>query len=157
MFRQRSGSVILTLPYHCCMNQPMSEPSTNNPWGDADTPYLEIGGEPGVRELCESFYRHIEADAPTIRAMLPRDISVSARKLFMYLSGWFGGPNLYIEQYGHPRMRMRHAPFSIGAAEAEDWLSCMDHAMDECNIDGQLRKFLETRFYELGHHMRNRD
>lgn len=139
------------------MNQPMNEPSSGNPWGNADTPYLEIGGEDGVRKLCESFYRLIDADAPTVRAMLPRDISVSVNKLFKYLSGWFGGPNLFIEEYGHPRMRMRHAPFSIGAIEAEEWLSCMGQAMDECTIDGQLRVFLEERFYQLGHHMRNRD
>ncbi|VAW07387.1 Hemoglobin-like protein HbO [hydrothermal vent metagenome] len=139
------------------MNQPMSEPATKHPWGDAETPYLEIGEEAGVRRLCESFYRYIDADAPTVRAMLPREISASVRKLFMYLSGWFGGPDLYIAEYGHPRMRMRHAPFSIGVVEAEEWLSCMNKAMDECGIDGQLRLFLETQFHQLGHHMRNRD
>lgn len=137
------------------MDQPMSEPITRHPWGDAETPYLEVGGEDGVRRLCESFYKRIHEDAPIIRAMLPRDISVSIGKLFKYLSGWLGGPNLYIEEYGHPRMRMRHAPFAIGSAEVEMWLSCMHAAMDDCGIGDQIRVFLESRMHDLAHHMQN--
>ena len=132
---------------------PREEP---RPWGDAPTPYSAIGGEGGVRTLVETFYDKVDATAPTLRAMLPRDDTGSRQKLFEFLSGWMGGPNLYVEKRGHPRLRMRHVPFAIGLAEVEEWLRCMGEALDETGVDGRLRDFLDARFAQSAHWMRNR-
>ena len=130
-------------------------PTDGKPWGEAATPYEEIGGEDGVRRLVETFYDRVDAESPTLRAMLPRDDTGSRQKLFEFLSGWLGGPQLYIERRGHPRMRLRHLPFAIGAAEAQEWLRCMGEAMDDCGFDGPLRRYLDVRFQQMALHMVN--
>ncbi len=135
---------------------PSKPTGTAHPWGTADTPYLEMGGEEAVRALSETFYDVIEEDSPTLRAMLPANTTNTRRKLFMYLSGWLGGPPLYEEKWGHPRLRMRHMPFSIGDDEAAEWMRCMRIAMDRVEIGEPLRTFLEERFRPLAEHMRNR-
>lgn len=126
------------------------------PWGDAATPYEAIGGDGKVRFLVETFYDRIGVSAPTLRAMLPRDDSGSRQKLYEFLSGWMGGPNLYVEKRGHPRLRMRHLPFPIGVDEVEEWLCCMGEALDEVGVEGPLRDFLDKRFTQSAHWMRNR-
>lgn len=114
----------------------MTEPkSAHYPWGDATTPYEEIGGGHRVRELANAFYDVIEEQSPTIRAMLPANTRNTREKFSMYLSGWLGGPPLYEEKWGHPRLRMRHMPFPIGAGEATEWMRCMRTAMDRVGID----------------------
>ena len=130
-------------------------PTDGNPWGPADTPYAEIGGEASVRRLVEAFYDQIDAESPELRAMLPNDDSDSRQKLFEFLSGWLGGPRLYIERRGHPKMRLRHMPFAIGTTEAEEWLRCMGAAMDNSEIDGALRGYLDIRFRQMALHMVN--
>jgi hemoglobin len=130
-------------------------PTDGNPWGAADTPYAEIGGEASVRLSVETFYDRIDGESPQLRAMLPHDDSGSRQKLFEFLSGWLGGPQLYIERRGHPKMRLRHLPFSIGLEEAEEWLRCMSAAMDNCEIDGALRGYLDIRFRQMALHMVN--
>lgn len=135
---------------------PSRPTGTANPWGDSETPYEEIGGAEGVRQLADAFYDLIEEESPTLRAMLPSSTKNTRRKLSMYLSGWLGGPPLYEENWGHPRLRMRHMPFSIGTDEAEEWMRCMRKAMDRVGVDGPLRTFLEERFGPLALHMRNR-
>lgn len=134
-----------------------SRPSdTAHPWGDAATPYEEIGGADAVRRLSDAFYDVIEQDSPTLRAMLPASTKNTRRKLSMYLSGWLGGPPLYEEKWGHPRLRMRHMPFPIGTEEAEEWMRCMRVAMESAGVEEPLRTFLEERFGPLAMHMRNR-
>lgn len=133
-----------------------SPPSdASQPWGEAATPYAEIGGEAPVRELAEAFYDVIEAESPTLRAMLPANTTNTRQKFFMYLSGWLGGPPLYEEKWGHPRLRMRHMPFTIGTVEADEWMRCMRLAMDRAGVGDPLRSFLDHRFGELAAHMRN--
>ncbi|HEX9864041.1 MAG TPA: group II truncated hemoglobin, partial [Acidimicrobiia bacterium] len=105
------------------------EPISAHPWGDAPTPYEEIGGDSSVRALVEEFYDIIDAESPRLRAMLPRDTSTSRQKLYEFLSGWLGGPALYMERRGHPRLRLRHMPFDIGTPEAEEWMRCMAKAI----------------------------
>lgn len=129
---------------------------TGQPWGDAVTPYAAIGGDTRVSELSQRFYDRVDASAPTLRRMLPADDSVSRTKLYEFLSGWMGGPPLYMEKRGHPRLRMRHLPFSIGAAEVDEWLRCMGEALDEMEIDGRLRSYLDAEFHRSAHWMRNR-
>ncbi len=132
---------------------PRTEP---NAWGDAATPYEGLGGDPGVRELADRFYDRIDATAPTLRAMLPKNDAISREKLYEFLSGWTGGPNLYVERRGHPRLRMRHFPFSIGREEVLEWLRCMSDALDEMGVDGPLREFLDVRFAHSAIWMQNR-
>ena len=87
--------------------------------------------------------------------ILPADLSVSKQKFYEYLSGWLGGPQLYVAKRGHPRLRMRHLPFPIGIDEVHEWLRCMGRALDAESIDGTLRAFLDERFDAVAHHMRN--
>jgi hemoglobin len=132
-----------------------TEPTVGQPWGDAATPYLEIGGEDRVRALAHAFYDRIETESPALRLMLPRTTAGSRDKLFEFLSGWMGGPQPYVAKRGHPRLRMRHFPFAIGPAEVQEWLRCMSLALDDVGVDGRLRQFLEDRFTASAHHMRN--
>jgi hemoglobin len=127
-----------------------------NPWGPEATPYEAIGGESAVRSLVEAFYDRVDAESPVLRAMLPRDDSGSRRKLYEFLSGWMGGPDLYVENRGHPRLRMRHFPFRIGHEEAGEWMRCMRLAMDDTAVREDVRGFLETRLEPLADHMVNR-
>lgn len=134
---------------------PESPPVGSHPWGNAPTPYEELGGEQVLRELVDRFYDVIAADSPALRAMHPADDTNSRRNLFDFLSGWLGGPQLYMERKGHPRLRMRHLPFSIGEAEAAEWMSCMQHALDETAVAEPLRSYLDTRLAQTADHVIN--
>lgn len=122
------------------------------------TPYEQIGGEPAVRALVKRFYELMDAlpEAWDVRKMHAEDLSGSEEKLFLFLSGWFGGPNLYVERFGPPFLRARHLPFSIGAAERDQWMLCMQQALEEIVGDSELRSSLLQSFSALANHMRNR-
>jgi hemoglobin len=126
-----------------------------HPWGVAPTPYEALGGDGVIRSIVDRFYDIIDADAPVLRAMLPKDDSVSRDKLSTYLVEWTGGPALYTPTRGHPRMRMRHLPFAIGESEVATWLACMARALDDNDVSGPVREFLDERLTALAHHMRN--
>jgi hemoglobin len=115
-----------------------------------DSLYNLVGGEAGLRSLVDRFYDLLDAspEAATIRRLHPKSLKGSREKFFMFLSGWTGGPSLYIEKHGHPRLRMRHAPFSIGAVERDEWLWCMNKALDESGFDLQVIEHVKTRFIE---------
>jgi hemoglobin len=134
---------------------PEPAPKGLHPWGDAATPFDELGGETMVRRLVDSFYDRIRDDSPQLRAMHPTDDRNSRRNLFEFLCGWLGGPPLYAERRGHPRLRMRHLPFSIGEAETEEWMRCMRGALDDIEVADPLRAFLESRLGQTAHHLRN--
>lgn len=121
------------------------------------TPYLAIGGEPALRMLVRRFYELMDSQPETyaIRKLHPADLSTSEEKLFMYLSGWLGGPQLFTEKFGHPRLRARHLPFAIGSAERDQWMLCMRQAMSEAITDTELRAKLERALADLADHMRN--
>ncbi len=121
-------------------------------------PYDLIGGEPVVRALVDRFYdlMDLEPDYAALRAAHGSDLSGARDKLFMFLSGWLGGPPLYTEQYGHPRLRMRHMPFSIGVLERDQWVACMDQAMGDLGIEPQMRARLRASFMQTADWMRNR-
>lgn len=121
------------------------------------TPYLAIGGEVALRALVRRFYALMDTQPETyaIRKLHPVDLSTSEEKLFMYLSGWLGGPQLFTEKFGHPRLRARHLPFAIGGAERDQWMLCMRQAMREVIADAQLRSKLERALTDLADHMRN--
>ncbi len=95
-------------------------------------------------------------EAAQIRAIHPKSLKGSREKLFMFLTGWSGGPQLYIESRGHPALRMRHAPFAIGATERDQWVWCMHKALDEMGIHEQVRTYLKNHFKDAAEFLRNR-
>jgi hemoglobin len=121
------------------------------------TLYEMLGGEKGLRALVDLFYDIMDSapEATKIRAFHAKSLKRSREKLFMFLSGWSGGPQLYVEKFGHPRLRMRHFPFSIGTAERDQWLWCMNKALDESHLDPRVVEFLKVRFSEVADFMRN--
>lgn len=122
------------------------------------TPYDAIGGEAGVRRLVDRFYDLMEQDsaAAHIRGLHARSLRASREKLFLFLSGWLGGPALYAQKYGHPMLRRRHLPFSIGLRERDEWMHCMRQALHDVVDDERLRRKLEQSFLATADHMRNR-
>lgn len=116
-----------------------------------------LGGVKRVRALVERFYDIMDSDpkAATIRALHPQDLTGSREKLFMFLTGWTGGPQLYIERYGHPFLRRRHAPFAIGESERDQWMYCMVKAMQEIGIEEQVMVKLAEALYGVADFMRN--
>ena len=123
------------------------------------TTYERLGGEEGLRRLVDRFY-DLMAELPETRGILslhPRDLTDSSTKLFKFLSGLFGGPSLYIQEYGHPMLRARHLPFPIGVSERDQWLLCMNRAIDELVADTELGLKLKENFFRTADHMRNRE
>ena len=124
-----------------------------------DTPYALIGGEAAVRKLCEKFYELMDTvpQFAPIRALHPADLKSSRDKLFMFLSGWLGGPDLFVEKFGHPRLRGRHMPFAIGTSERDQWVACMTSAMEQTGVEAGLRQRLLESFFNTADFMRNRE
>ena len=124
----------------------------------AATPYEQMGGEAGIARLVDRFYDLMDTapEAATVRALHATSLTASRDKLKLYLAMWTGGPQTYVEQRGHPRLRMRHFPFSIGERERDEWLWCMDRALDEHAMPGELREALRGKLHALADHMRNR-
>ena len=118
-----------------------------------------MGGETGVRSLVDRFYDLMDSspEAAQIRAIHPKSLKGSREKLFMFLSGWSGGPQLYIEARGHPALRMRHAPFSIGTTERDQWVWCMHKALGEMDLQDQVRDYLKSHFADAANFLRNRE
>jgi hemoglobin len=123
------------------------------------SPYVLIGGEPVVRRLVDTFYDHMDADPDffAIRKLHPPSLTGSREKLFMFLSGWLGGPDLYVNTFGHPRLRARHLPFAIGTIERDQWIACMQQALVGVGIATPLRDQLLGAFANTADWMRNRD
>ena len=121
------------------------------------TPFEWIGGEDKVRALVERFYdlMDLEPGYAALRAAHGSTLENARQKLFWFLCGWLGGPQHYTEQFGHPRLRMRHMPFAIGIIERDQWLACMDQAMGETGVDAPLRERLKTSFFQTADWMRN--
>ena len=120
-------------------------------------PYELLGGEAGVKRLVDRFYALMDTlpEAAGIRALHPPDLAQSNEKLFLFLVGRLGGPNRYVERFGHPRLRARHLPFPIGAAEATAWTLCMNRALDEQVTEPALRQALGELFEQTAQFMRN--
>jgi hemoglobin len=119
--------------------------------------YERIGGEAKVRQLVQRFYQIMDElpEAHGVRKMHAESLKGSEEKLFMFLSGWMGGPQLFVEKFGHPHLRQRHMPFAIGKAERNQWLMCMDQALQDVVEDENLRNELRVAFIKVADFMRN--
>ncbi len=121
------------------------------------TPYERLGGEAGMHQLVDRFYELMDElpEAWSARRIHPESLAGANQGLFDFLSGWFGGPNLYIEKHGHPRLRMRHLPYAIGPVERDEWMLCMRTALTEQVSDEQLLTDLLKAFTGMADHMVN--
>lgn len=123
-----------------------------------DVPYDAIGGEVAVRALVDEFYDRMDTDPAVvvIRRMHDDDLTLAREKFFAFLSGWMGGPPVYVETYGHPMLRRRHFPFAIDRAARDEWMACMDYALAEVVDDPELRQWFRDRFANVADHMVNK-
>ncbi|MES2972429.1 MAG: group II truncated hemoglobin [Pseudomonadota bacterium] len=123
----------------------------------AGTPFEWIGGEEKIKAMVERFYdlMDLEPAYQALRAAHGSDLANARQRLYWFLTGWMGGPQLYTEKFGHPRLRMRHMPFSIGIRERDQWLACMNQAMGETGVPEDLRKRLNESFFQTADWMRN--
>jgi len=124
----------------------------------AQTPYARLGGDAALRALVERFYdlMDLEPRYAELRALHAADLTHAREKLYLFLSGWLGGPSLYIERYGPPMLRARHLPFPIGIRERDQWIACMDQAMVEQGVAEDMRQRLLQAFFQTADWMRNR-
>jgi hemoglobin len=116
-----------------------------------------IGGEEGVRAMVERFYdlMDLDEDLAELRATHGPSLDNARDRLFWFLCGWLGGPDHYVERFGHPRLRMRHMPFAIGTLERDQWLVCMGRAMQDVGVDQELFERLMASFFNTADWMRN--
>ena len=121
------------------------------------TMYQVLGGQPGIASLVDCFYGLMDElpEASTIRAMHPADLSESKHKLELFLVGWMGGPPLYMQKYGHPRLRARHLPFAVDSAARDAWMLCMNRALRKTELPEEICEQIEGAFAGLANHMRN--
>jgi hemoglobin len=122
------------------------------------SPHFEmLGGEAGVVQLVNAFYRHMDTrpDASGIRAMHEPDLTSTKGVLVLFLCEWLGGPKDYSAQRGHPRLRMRHTGFSIGVPERDAWLACMRAALEDVGAAPALQEVLMSSFFKTADWMRN--
>ncbi len=119
--------------------------------------YDLLGGEQAVRKLVDRFYDLMDEkqEVQALRKLHAKSLRISREKLFLFLSGWLGGPQLYVEKYGHPMLRKRHLPFAIDASQRDQWLLCMDQTLDEQVDDEPLRQSLKASFAKVADHMIN--
>jgi hemoglobin len=117
-----------------------------------------IGGAEKLRSMIDRFYdlMDLEPEFAGLRALHPPTLDNSRDKTYKFLSGWSGGPNLYIEQYGHPMLRARHMPYAIGISERDQWLRCMALAMQDIAIEETLQERLMASFFQTADWMRNK-
>ena len=124
----------------------------------ATSAFDALGGSDAVRALVDRFYdlMDLEPAYAGIRRLHPTTLDGSRDKLFWFLCGWLGGPAHYVDRFGHPRLRARHLPYTIGLAERDQWLACMAQAMEERGIDRVLATRVQEAFFNTADWMRNR-
>ncbi|MDB5874669.1 MAG: hypothetical protein JWQ07_4111 [Ramlibacter sp.] len=122
-----------------------------------DTPFEWIGGEDKVKALVERFYdlMDLEPQYAALRAVHGPELTKARQHLFWFLCGWLGGPQHYTDRFGHPKLRLRHMPFTIGIKERDQWLACMEQAMTETGVPEALRTRLKDSFFQTADWMRN--
>lgn len=129
------------------------------PLDTSKTLFELLGGEPAIRALVERFYdlMDMEPDFAELRAVHGPSLDNAREKLFLFLCGYFGGPNYYIEQFGHPRLRARHLPFPIGEIERDQWVACIGRAMQDQGVPQAMLDRILHSFFGVADWMRNRE
>ena len=132
-------------------------PTATRPATAPVTPYAKLGGVPALRQLVHRFYELMDElpEAWAVRQMHPESLAGSEESLFMFLSGWLGGPPLFMQNRGHPRLRMRHAPYTIDGQARDEWLLCMRLALTEQVADEGFRGALVLAFEQMAQHLIN--
>lgn len=124
------------------------------------TVYDQLGGEQAVRRLVDRFYDEMDARAEVkpLRDQHPDDLADSRDKLFWFMSGWLGGPPLYMQKKGHPRLRARHMPFVVDGSMRDQWMLCMRVALADVGavLSAETREKLDAALFQLADHMINR-
>ena len=126
--------------------------------GSSKATFFELlGGVEQIRALVERFYDVMDSDpkAANLRAIHAADLTEAREKLFMFLTGWTGGPQLYIERYGHPFLRRRHLPFAIGEEQRDQWMYCMVRAMHDIGVEEEVMRKLAEALWGVADFMRN--
>lgn len=123
----------------------------------SNTPY-QIMGEQQVKDLANAFYDVMEQDpnAAELYAVHPKPMIEIREKFFEFLSGWTGGPDLFAQKYGHPRLRARHLPFPIDQLMRDQWMYCMDKALSQVVTNKAVKNHLRQAFAQLATHMINK-
>ncbi|MFI0546523.1 MAG: group II truncated hemoglobin [Brachymonas sp.] len=134
----------------------MSEITEKMPY---PTMFEWVGGEAKIQALVDKFYdlMDLEPQYAHLRSLHRPDLQHSRDTLFWFLCGWTGGPRHYEDRFGHPRLRMRHLHVDIGIRERDDWMACMDQAMQECAFDPVLQVRLHEAFMHTADFMRNQN
>jgi hemoglobin len=137
-------------------------PGTDDAWTPSmeDMPFHRLGGEEGVKALAHAFYDAMDAHEPALARLHELDeqgrVSQGMRERFgLFLMGWLGGPQHYMQKHGHPRLRMRHGHFPVDLAMRDAWVRSMQRAMDARGVKGGVRRFLDNRFAEVADFLRN--
>lgn len=135
----------------------VEEQKTDTPTGD--TMYAWLGGEQAIKDLVNRFYDIMDSDKSLkpIRDMHKEDLTPMRLSLFEFLSGWLGGPSLFIERHGSPCLTEAHKPFKIDAPARDQWMKCMNQAMVDIEIDEKYRNMLTPAFERMAEMMRNTD
>jgi hemoglobin len=128
---------------------------------DTNTPFANLGGETAIRAIVEHFYDAMTELEPALARLHPCDaegrvVRASRDKFALFFIGWLGGPQDYVAQFGHPRLRMRHAAVPVDTTMADAWMRCMRRAFDECGVSGDVRDYVDARLGEVATFLRNR-
>lgn len=127
---------------------------------DLESPYALVGGRAVVERIAARFYEVMERDEPALAAVHRQAPGggidpVVKQRFALFLVGWLGGPQEYMEQHGHPRLRMRHGHVPVNADMRDAWLRSMARALDDCEVRGRVREFLDQRFAEVANFLTN--
>ena len=125
---------------------------------DSESLYSQLGGEPVLHRFVNDLYDFMDSSSEVvhIRKMHSENLSHASERLFKFLSGMLGGPPLYMEEFGHPRLRRKHLRFSIGDEERDQWLMCAQYAANQLHIEPDVRKQLMTDLTNMANHLRNK-
>lgn len=122
-------------------------------------PYELLGGEQGVRGLCNAFYDVLDTlpEAETIRHMHKENLDEIRQKFFEYMSAWLGGPPLYRDKHGGMCITDAHRPFAIGPQERDIWLQCMTIALKNIGASQEIRQMIDQQLFNVADMLRNQD
>ncbi|GAB3059837.1 globin domain-containing protein [Virgibacillus ainsalahensis] len=118
------------------------------------TIYEAIGGAEPINKLVKAFYKRV-GEHPKLIPIFPDDLTETARKQELFLTQFFGGPQLYNEERGHPMLRRRHLPFPITPERRDAWLACMSEALIEAEIEEPYRTAIFEKLTMTANHMMN--